>query len=246
MIVALIPARLKSKRLPNKPLINIENLPLIMHVYNRAKLSKKLDRVIVCADEMKIVNLVKKYGGDAIITNKNHKNGTERIQEVAKKINAKLVIDIQCDAAFIDPKEIDRLINFHKKNNHYDIVIPHSEYNTEKDNSAVKLCSDKYGKILYMSRHDIPLSFYNRKRYLQRHQDFISFKKTSLGKFSRLKKSKLENLEGIELLRALENRMNLGTYKIKDNHPVSSINNRQDLKNAKKRMRSDKIKLEYV
>ena len=86
MIVALIPARLKSIRLPHKPLLNIENFPLVMHVYKRAKLAKKLDKVIVCADDIKIVDLVKKHGGEALITKKNHKNGTERIQEIAKKL----------------------------------------------------------------------------------------------------------------------------------------------------------------
>ena len=246
MIVALIPARLKSIRLPHKPLLNIENFPLVMHVYKRAKLAKKLDKVIVCADDIKIVDLVKKHGGEALITKKNHKNGTERIQEIAKKLNAKLIIDIQCDAAFISPDDIDKLVSFHMRNKHFDIVIPHSEYNTKNDTSAVKICSNKFGEILYMSRHDIPLSFHKKKRYLKRHQDFISFKKNSLIKFSKFKKSKLEDLENIELLRALENNMKLGTYKIKDKHPVSSINNKQDLKNGKIRMISDKIKLRYL
>ena len=86
MIIGLIPSRLNSKRLKNKPLLKIDGLPIVVHTFKRAKLSKKLDDVIVCADDEKIVDVVKKHGGKALLTSKNHKNGTERIFEVAKKI----------------------------------------------------------------------------------------------------------------------------------------------------------------
>ena len=85
MILVLIPARLNSKRLKRKPLLNIDGLPIIVHTFKRAMLSKKLDRVIVCCDDKKIFNVVKKHGGEAMMTSKKHKNGTERIFEVAKK-----------------------------------------------------------------------------------------------------------------------------------------------------------------
>ena len=78
MTIGLIPARLNSTRLPNKPLLQIEGLPLVMHVYFRAKLAKRLDRVIVCADDYKIYKTVKKYGGECILTSKKHINGLLR------------------------------------------------------------------------------------------------------------------------------------------------------------------------
>jgi 3-deoxy-manno-octulosonate cytidylyltransferase (CMP-KDO synthetase) len=245
MIIGLIPARLNSTRLPNKPLLNIDGYPLVMHVYSRAKLSKKLDRVIICADDYKIYKAVKKYGGECILTSKKHKNGTERICEIAKKLNAEFIVDIQCDACFINPSDIDKLITFHRKNENFDIVIPHSKFNIKNDYSAVKIYSNKNNKILYMSRNDIPYNFYKKKISLKRHQDFISFKKKSLLKFSKLNRSYLENLEGIELLRALENNMDLGTFKIRDENPVSSINTKQDYINGKKRMKFDSIKNKY-
>ena len=246
MIIGLIPARLNSTRLPNKPLLNIEGYPLVMHVYSRVKLAKKLDKVIICADDYKIYKTVKKYGAECILTSKKHKNGTERICEVAKKLNAEFIVDIQCDACFINPKDIDRLITFHKKKRNFDIVIPHSKFNTKNDHSAVKIYSDKNNQIIYMSRNDIPYNFYKKKMFLKRHQDFISFKKKSLIKFSKFSQSYLENLEGIELLRALENKMRLGTFKIKDDNPVNSF---RELKlvmlNGKKRMKFDLIKKKY-
>ena len=106
MIIGLIPSRLNSKRLKEKPLLEIDGLPIIVHSYKRSKLSKRLDDVIVCTDHKKIIDAVEKHGGKAIMTSKKHKNGTERIYEVAKKIKmAELIIDIQGDQPLIDPKE---------------------------------------------------------------------------------------------------------------------------------------------
>ncbi len=79
MILGIIPARLKSKRLPNKPLQIIDGLPLLVHVLKRSLMSKKLDKIVVCTDSIKVVNLVRQYNQDAYLTSKNIKNGTDRI-----------------------------------------------------------------------------------------------------------------------------------------------------------------------
>ena len=117
MILALIPARFASARLPGKPLIKIDGLPLIIHILKRVKMSKKIEKVVVCADDLRIKKIVEKYGGDCQLTSKLHKNGTERIAEIAQKYKKKLklIVDIQCDELFLKPKYIDKLINFHLK-----------------------------------------------------------------------------------------------------------------------------------
>ena len=84
-ILALIPTRLNSRRLPAKALLPINNIPLIMHVYKRALLSK-IDDVVICCDDKKIFNVVKKFGAKVIMTSKHHPNGTDRICEAFKKI----------------------------------------------------------------------------------------------------------------------------------------------------------------
>ena len=71
MILGLIPARLNSQRLPNKPLVSLEGLPIIVHVLKRAKMSKKIDKTFVCADDKKIQEIVKNFGGDCYLTSKN-------------------------------------------------------------------------------------------------------------------------------------------------------------------------------
>ena len=110
--------RLNSSRLSQKSLLLIKNIPLIIHTYRRAKLSKKLDDLIICCDNKKIIDVAKKYNAKAIITSKNHKNGTERINEAYNKIKKKydLIIDIQGDEPLINPNQIDNVIKFHLKN----------------------------------------------------------------------------------------------------------------------------------
>ena len=80
MIIGLIPARLNSKRLPNKPIKIIDKLPLVIHVLKRSLLAKKLDKVIVCADDKKIVDIINKHNGNAYITSKNLKMGPKGFQ----------------------------------------------------------------------------------------------------------------------------------------------------------------------
>ena len=85
MTIALIPARLKSSRLPNKPLIKIAGLPMVVRVLRNTLKSKKFEKVVVCADDNRIIKVLKKYNHSGVLTSKKHKNGTERIAEVAKK-----------------------------------------------------------------------------------------------------------------------------------------------------------------
>jgi 3-deoxy-manno-octulosonate cytidylyltransferase (CMP-KDO synthetase) len=243
MILGLIPARLNSQRLPGKPLLKIDGLPMVIHVLKRSLLSKKLDNVIVCADDKSIVDVVKKFGGNAILTSKKHKNGTERICEVAKKINSEMIIDIQCDEVFLNPFHLDKVIDFHKKNNNFDIIIPHSLTSSYANENIVKIVENKEGKILYLSRADIHHYFRQKKLFLKKHLDFISFKKKSLLKYCNLKKSINEKVEGIELMRAIDNNFNVGTMQI--NTDVFSINTLNDLKSAKKIMKTCKIRKKY-
>lgn len=242
-----IPARLKSKRLKEKPLILIDGLPLIIHVLKRCQMSKTANDVIVCADDKKIINIVKKYNGKAILTSKKYKNGTERISNVCrleKDKKSQLIIDVQCDEIFINPDDIDRLIKFHKKNKQFDIVIPHSiVVNNHNNKNLVKIVHDKLNKILYLSRADIPFSFRNKTNKIKKHLDFISFKTSALKKFKNFKESPNEKYEGIELLRAVENDLKIGTLRFNNNN--FSINTKEDLRKARKIIKTCKVRKKY-
>ncbi len=245
MILGLIPARLYSKRLSKKALRVIDGLPMIVHTFKRAMLSKKLDKVIVCTDDNKIKSIVENNGGNAIITSKNHLNGTERIAEVAKKFRSRLIIDIQGDEPMVSPKDIDNLIKFHLKNHHFDIVLPSqiSSGNDAKKENIVKIVKSRKNKILYFSRANIPFEYHKRNNYFLKHYSIISFKPKKLLDFANLKKSILEETEGVELLRALENDYSIGTFVI--NSKSFAVDIKEDLLKASKLIPKDKFRKLY-
>ena len=239
MILGLIPSRLNSKRLKKKPLLEINNLPIIVHTYKRAKLSKKLDKLIVCSDSREIQKRVVEHGGECVLTSKKHKNGTERIQEIAKKFKAKLVIDIQGDEPLLDPNHIDKVINFHLKNYNFDIVLPTLKFSK----NIVKVVTNNKNKVLYLSRAVIPYKFKERPKYFNKHLSIISFKPDALRKFSNFKESRLEKIEGIELLRALENDLTIGTFSMQSN--TFSVDIKEDYLKAIEAFKKDKYRNAY-
>ena len=212
-ILALIPARLKSKRLPNKVILPIGGMPIVMNVYNRALRSKRVNDVMICCDDKKIMNIVKSYGAKSIITSKKHINGTERICE--------------------------KVIDFHFKNFNADIVVPNLLIKNKKNKNLVKVVTNFDNDILYLSRLEVPHGYISKNDKLLKHLSIVSFKPKSLLKFAKLKKSKLEKLENIELLRALEYGMKLKTFSLTGDS--FSVDVRKDYKKAKKYIKKDKL-----
>ena len=245
MILGLIPSRLNSKRLKHKPLLSIDGLPIIVHTFKRAMLSKKLDRVIVCCDDKKIFDVVTKHGGEAILTSKKHKNGTERIYEIAKKIKkVELIVDIQGDQPLINPESIDKSIEFHKKKPMFDIIVPNmlAEHNAPSRNLVKVIFSDN-GKILYFSRALVPFDYKNVKNKYYRDLSIVSFKYEALKKYNSFREGKVEKIEGIELIRAIENNLNLGTFTATNSGFAVDVN--QDLMKAIDLMPTDKTRKLY-
>jgi len=245
MILALIPSRLNSKRLKQKPLLKIDKLPMIIHTLKRTQLAKKIDRVIVCTDSIKIKKLVEMYDGESVLTSNVHKNGTERIAEVAIKFkNIELIVNVQGDEPLISPLEIDKVIEFHKKNKNFDIVVPVVKTKSFLENSLIKTVFDVNGKVIYFSRLPIPYNYTNKSKAIYfKDLSIVSFKPKSLKKFASLRSSKLEISEGIELLRAIENNMNIGTFEIKGSH--FPVNVKNDFLKALEVMPKDKYRKLY-
>ncbi len=243
MILGLIPSRLNSSRLKEKPLLEIDGLPIIVHTLKRALLSKKLDKVIVCTDHKKIYDVVKDHGGDAMITSPKHINGTERIAEVSKKFKSKLIVDIQGDEPLVDPRDIDKVIDFHLRNNQFDIVVPSMITNNPERNSLVKVLFNEKGKVLYFSRASVPYNFKNKKIEYFKDLSIVSFKRKALLEFSKFKIGKLEKIEGIELLRSLENNQLIGTFVSKSTSFSVDVND--DLLKAINAMPKNPIRKKY-
>lgn len=244
MIIALIPCRLESKRLSKKALLRLEGIPIITHVLKRSLLCKHLDKVVVCTDNNQIISEVKKNKGLYFRSKKKHENGTERIAEFPINKKIKFIIDIQADEPLFNPKSIKELITFHKKHDHYDIVVPSIKLNKGNNKNEVKIISNEQGDVLYLTRSESPFEFKSKVPYFQKHLSIISFKPKALKRFSKLNKSKLEKIEGIELLRALENDFKIGTFLSK--HTSQAVDVKNDYLKAKRIMKKDKIKKLYI
>jgi 3-deoxy-manno-octulosonate cytidylyltransferase (CMP-KDO synthetase) len=223
-IIGIIPARYSSKRLPGKPLIPIDGKPLVQRVYEGAKGSSFLDRVIVATDSARISDVVYGFGGEAFLSLRRHPTGTDRVAEVVRNLNYDWVVNIQCDQPFLNPKMIDDLVvSMYKGRNLLMGTLARKIDDPQKlkNPNVVKVVSDQKGFALYFSRFPIPYlrdphrsAGFNKidlKRSLYyEHIGIYVFRKDFLSKFASWGQTPLERYEKLEQLRALEN-----GYKIK-------------------------------
>jgi 3-deoxy-manno-octulosonate cytidylyltransferase (CMP-KDO synthetase) len=159
MILGVIPARYASSRFPGKPLVDILGKSMIQRVYVQAKKSKKLDEVVVATDDERIFNHVKSFGGQAVMTEANHPSGTDRCFEAFKKLGKdfKYIINIQGDEPFIDPSQIDLLVDVcDGKTELATLMIPVDSHEVLFDTGEVKITMNNKHEALYFSREVIP------------------------------------------------------------------------------------------
>jgi 3-deoxy-manno-octulosonate cytidylyltransferase (CMP-KDO synthetase) len=228
-VIIIIPARLASTRLPNKPLAMIEGKTMIQRVYEQA-LKANLGEVIIATDGEKIANEIKKFGGKYILTNPDLQSGTDRIYSAYKllKEDFDIIVNVQGDLPNIDPKVISECVNLALEND-CDIATVASKISdiSEINNpNVVKIALAQNGLALYFSRSPIPFSKNINDDYFH-HIGIYAYKKNALEKFINLTPSPLEKRESLEQLRALENGMKIAV-KIVNAHPLS-VDTKEDL-----------------
>lgn len=220
-VILVIPAREASTRFPGKIMHKISGKPMISHVYERAKESG-IKNIIVATETQNYVDLCKEIGINAILTSDKHQSGTDRVFEAVSTIDPDkkfdYVINLQGDTPLINPKSISAAINL-IRNSDFDITtvackMPPELNPSDPNNVQAAVAENK--QALYFSRSPIP---YGSKEYLC-HIGLYVFTRSSLEKFVSLKPSKLELLERLEQLRALENHMKIGLELVED-VPVS-------------------------
>lgn len=234
-ILGVIPARYGSTRLKVKPLINFLGKPIVQHVFERAKLSKHLDRVIVATDNKTIFDKVVEFGGEAVMTALSHQSGTDRVSDVASKIPSDIVVNIQGDEPTITPQLIDEAIKPVLENDEIYFSTLKTRINSTKDllnPNVVKVVTDRNGFAIYFSRFAIPYHFSeDAEGEYFKHIGVYVYKREFLLKFVSLETTYLEKQERLEQLRALEY-----GYKIKvieTNGDTVSIDVERDLERAK-------------
>ncbi len=234
--IGVIPARYGSKRLPGKPLAMINGKPMIQWVYEAAFRSKQLDRVIVATDDVRIMRVVWKFGGEAMLTRKSIRSGTDRVAEVSKKINADIVVNIQGDEPLMASKTIDKLVMAMKNDKRLlmaTAAVPFKDETEAESRNLVKVVMDRFKNALYFSRAPIPHHRSEKgHRKFHQHLGIYAYRRDFLLKFAKWKQTPLEVTESLEQLRALERGIRIRIVEVK-NFSVG-VDTKEDLEKVKK------------
>ncbi len=205
-VIAVIPARLASTRLPRKMLREIAGVPLLARVYQGVRKCSSLSEVIVATDSEEIKDFCEGHGFVARMTSPAHRSGTERVHEISTLISSDVYLNVQGDEPLTRPEHIDALIAV--------MQTPEVEVGTLKtvaaeidvaNPSAVKVVTDMHGRALYFSRATIPHDRDGVHPCYYKHLGFYGYRKQALEKFVRWPESSLERSERLEQLRFLEN-----------------------------------------
>ena len=242
--VVVIPARYASKRFPGKPLALLMGKPLIEHVYARAREAKNVDRVVVATDDRRIQEAVHRFGGDCLLTSTSHRSGSDRLGEVAASLDADVIVNVQGDEPLISPDVIDAVIQVHGGDRPPDIAtvaVPVRSEQEYLDRHAVKVVKDSEGYALYFSRSPIPHGWHEESGEVFRHIGIYAYGREALLNFVALPVGKLEKLEDLEQLRALENGMRILVVGVDDFNGIG-VDRPEDIGKVEEMMKEQKIK----
>ena len=236
-IVAIIPSRLESSRLPRKALADICGLPMIVHIFKRCEFSKSLNEVFVATDSDEIRQIVEQYGGKVIMTSSNHKNGTERIAEAAKNVDADIIVNVQGDEALVMPEHIDSAINALEEDGNVNVSILVNSFSKRCSTSDIKVVLDLHGNVMYLSRSDIPSDSRTKDAPLLKAYHILAFRKEFLMEYAKWDEGDLEKIEYHEHLRILERGHRIKAVKV-DSLGIS-VDTELDLDEVKIKMEKD-------
>ncbi len=204
----IIPARLDSTRFPGKVLADRTGKPLVRHVHERAERASCVDRVIVATDDERIRAAVEAYGGAVVMTRRDHANGTSRIAEAARSIDAELIVNVQADEPEIEPALIDlaiRNLAAHDDCGLGTVAAPFTADEDPADPNVVKVVVDGEGRALYFSRLPIPAGGGGGGATpILKHVGLYVYRAAFLQTYASLEPTPLEQAERLEQMRVLE------------------------------------------
>lgn len=252
-IIGIIPARMASSRLPNKPMAKICDMPMIGHVYFRSKLSKTLDEVYIATCDAEIMDYARSINAKAVLTRDTHERASDRTAEAMMKIETDLghtvdiVVMIQGDEPMLHPDMIDEVLEPIIKNPDIQVVNLMSPLKTRdehEDPNEVKVVVDNNNFALYFSREPIP----SRKKGgtdipMLKQVCLIPFRRDFLLKFNELTPTPLEIIESVDMLRVLEH-----GFKVKmvmTGFSTYSVDTREDLNQVNQCMKNDPLVAGY-
>lgn len=205
-VLAVIPARLASTRLPRKMLREIAGVPLLTWVYKALRQCASLDHVIVATDSDEIMRFCEQQGFSVRMTSAAHRSGTERLHEISTTVLADIYLNIQGDEPLTRPEHIESLIAVMNGAGVEVGTLKTSAAAIDVGNpGAVKVVTDVAGRALYFSRATIPHDRDGVRPQYYKHLGFYGYRKHALDKFVQWPESSLERSERLEQLRFLEN-----------------------------------------
>ncbi|MGH7986892.1 MAG: 3-deoxy-manno-octulosonate cytidylyltransferase [Candidatus Binataceae bacterium] len=208
-VIAVIPARYGSTRLPGKALAEIDGVPMVVRVFRQAALARVFTQVIVATDDERIARAVRQAGGVAEMTSASHASGTDRIAEVAIRFPADVYVNVQGDLPFVAPADLEALVAPMLADESIamaTLATPITDAEEWHNPSVVKVVCGTAGDALYFSRSPVP---YPREAggvppVAQRHIGVYGYRRDFLLNFAALTPGVLEQIERLEQLRALE------------------------------------------
>jgi 3-deoxy-D-manno-octulosonate cytidylyltransferase len=239
-VIAMIPARYQASRFPGKLMQDLAGKPVIVRTYEAAKSTQLFEEVFVVTDSELIFSEIEKHGGKAIMSQKEHECGSDRIAEAVEHMDVDIVINVQGDEPFINEKALSQLLKVFENDTDktIDLASLKVKLTSEEDiinPNHVKVITDLKNFALYFSRSPIP---FHRAKELEvsyyKHVGIYAFRKEALMAFYNLPMSPLEASEKIECIRYLENGK---TIKMVETQEVSiGIDTPEDLEKARQRL----------
>ena len=239
-VVAIIPARYQSTRLPAKSLADIAGRPMIEHVYRRAEGARLVDGVIVATDDERIAAAVEAFGGTAWMTRADHASGTDRLAEVAQSLMCRLVVNVQGDEPMLDPAVIDAVVIPLLEDPTLEMTTacrPLRDASEHTNPNVVKVVTDERGRALYFSRAPIPYALATPAHppaAARVHLGLYAYRRDVLLRLASLPEVALERVESLEQLRAIAH--GIGIRVVETDHDSVGVDTAEDLARVRQHM----------
>ena len=241
-VIAVIPARYQSTRFEGKPLAEIHGRPMIYYVYAGARRAKGIQDVFVATDDERIQKAVLAFGGKVAMTSPEHKTGTDRIAESISTRDVDIVINVQGDEPLVHPEMLEQALRplLHDAKLAVTTLMSPIESPADFiDTTVVKTVVDVKGNVLFFSRSPIPYPKTRQSYTAYKQVGLYAFRKEFLLEFAAMMPTPLELVEGVELLRAVENGVTVKG--VETRHKTISVDTLSDLFEVRKVLKPSKL-----
>jgi len=242
--IGMVPARLESRRLAEKALVDIMGLPMVVHTCKRSAMATLLDEVYLATDSHKIKEAAEAHGIEVIMTRSDHTCGSDRIAEAVENIPSDIVVNIQGDEPLVYPEHIDAIVRTMMEDSSVNCALGYTEYSKKNSPTDIKAVLDIQGNVLYCSRTDLPSDVYTPVDKLKKLCFLVAFKRSFLFQYASWSPTPLEKVEYNEYLRILEHGERIRAVKIEG--AKISVDTVDDLETIRRLMELDTVKSSYM